>query len=122
MVVKIRTVVHETEDLDKIKRSLEDAFGIEFKIVNSELVADCNDLSCLAKMREQIKVRGIEPTVKEVIKNLSKGINETFIKLNKQAICKGFFNFIEEDLPLGVVEIIISMPKEKVFEYLELNP
>jgi len=117
-MIEIRTKLYETEDVDKLKKHLEEAFGIRFEISGSELIGKDEKLDCLSKMREQIKSRGIEPTVREVILTLSKREQGTKIKLNKQAICKGIFNFIEEDLPLGAIEINIDLPPEEVLNFL----
>lgn len=119
MEVEIKVKVFPTEDVEKLKESLASAFNSEFELRDGNLISRTK-LESLEKMRNQIKSREIEPTVKELILKFSED-GKVRLLLNKQAICKGVFNFLEEEeFPLGVVEIIIWMSAEKLISFLGL--
>ncbi|MCW1301249.1 MAG: RNA-binding domain-containing protein [Candidatus Nanoarchaeia archaeon] len=119
MEVEIRTRVFPTEDVEKLRRSLASAFNSEFEFRDGVLISTTK-LESLEKMKSQIKSREIQPTVKELILKFSED-GKVRLLLNKQAICRGIFNFVdEEEFPLGVIEVTIWMSGEELISFLEL--
>ena len=104
MKIKISTPIFPTEDSEKIKNSLENIFGISFKIKKDVISSESKNPEVLSTMKEKIQNARIKNTVLFLIEQ-NKTENTSKLKLNKQSAMAGKIHFVEEDYPLGNITI-----------------
>lgn len=119
MKIKIYTKIFPTEDVEKIKKSLENIFKVKFKKTKNKIYFKTNKLNVLENIRNKILESRIKNTVLYLIEK-NKTNNSSKIELNKQAIVIGKINFVEEKYPLGNVVIEFD-DVEKISKYLTFD-
>jgi hypothetical protein len=117
--VQVKAEVNLTEDLEKVKRAVENMFSMaEFEVKPSEkgslLVAKTKGMDGLTKLYNLLRRERIRDAARRV---LFKGLNENSITfyLNKQVAYAGHVSFCEPaaESPLGPIKVRITCDKPK---------
>ena len=103
MKITVTTLLHATEDTEKIKKAVEKVFpGMQFKISRKEIKGESSDSFALSYVREKIISKQIKSTARYLFLEYKTDKGTRFM-LNKQTLMIGKVNFVEEEYVLGNV-------------------
>lgn len=114
MRLRVEAEVRPTEDLEKVKRAIQNIFNIEsFRVAEAGeyrvLVGESGSIASLIKLREMIVRERIADTARRII---MRGSAEKYLsfKINKQAAFAGKLSFVEDDREssLGPINVFIE--------------
>lgn len=125
MLIRVKAEVHETEDLDKVKKAIENVATPQRLHVEGEggarfMVGEANSLEALLKLHEALRRQRILDAARSMIKRYSSSGIVRFY-LHKQAAYAGRVTFClpKRESPLGPIEITIETRKdEAVIDWL----
>ena len=102
--VTIRTVVHPTEDPERVRKAICNLFpNVEFNIEGDELVAQSEELTNFKNLIRKQKI--LDVTRSMMWRNRRAG--GTLLHINKQVAYVGKISYIEEDAPLGTMRAFL---------------
>ena len=122
VVVHVEVEVNPTEDLEKIKRAVENIFGVvEFKVESREwgllLVAETRGLEGLTKLYNLLRRERIRAAARRVFFSGLRNKSLVF-NLNKQVAHAGHISFSQQtaESPLGPINVQIRCdnPRELI--------
>jgi predicted RNA binding protein with dsRBD fold (UPF0201 family) len=128
-VVHIAVEVNPTEDLEKVKRAVENIFGavtfkIKSRIWGQLLLAETKGTEGLTKLANLLKREQILAAARKVLRS---GIHETSVifYLNKQVAYAGHVSFSQQtaESPMGPINVKISCGNpRKLVDWLAPKP
>lgn len=118
MLVRIEVEVHETEDVDKVKKAVESIAApqrlyIEEKGSARFVVGEADSLEALLKLHDALRRQRILDAARSMIKRYSSSGIVRFY-LHKQAAYAGrvVFCLPEKESPLGPIQVTIETDKD----------
>ena len=117
--IRARAEINLTEDLEKVKRAVENMFNMaEVEVKTSEkgslLIAKTEGMEGLAKLYNLLRRERIRDAARRVLFKGLRGSSITFY-LNKQVAYAGHISFCQPvaESPLGPIEVQITCDKPK---------
>ncbi|MBN2517774.1 MAG: hypothetical protein JXB14_02935 [Candidatus Altiarchaeota archaeon] len=108
MRVKVSAPVHPTERLEKVLDAVEYIFpAMEFKESGGVVSGVGNDRNSLVDFKERLKNQQIRDTARGLLRHFMED-NKIKFRINKQAACKAKINFVDFDVALGPIEVLIE--------------
>ncbi len=114
MRLRVEAEVRPTEDLEKVRKAIQNIFNVESLRVAEAgeykiLVGEAGSIASLIKLREMIVRERIADTARRIIMRNSAERYVSF-KINKQAAFAGKLSFVEDDREssLGPINIFIE--------------
>jgi hypothetical protein len=114
MIIKISSILNNTEDRDKVEKAIKNIFPTaSISLVNKNeekyLEVELKNLEDLRKFKTLLKIRKIRAAAKAIFLKGIKGKKITFY-LNKQVASVGQISFSEPigESPLGPIKVIIE--------------
>ncbi len=114
MIIKISSILNNTEDRDKVEKAIKNIFPtVSISLVNKNgekyLEAELKNLEDLRKFKTLLKIRKIRAAAKAIFLKGIEGKKITFY-LNKQVASVGQVSFSEPigESPLGPIKVIIE--------------
>lgn len=119
MKILISTPVYPTEDPKKISDALSKIFEkVSFKTSKTEISGESEDKGCLGYLKEKILAKRIKNTVRYLLLEYKDAEGVGFM-LNKQTALQGKLNFVEEEYPLGNINVKIKTKNmEEIVDYI----
>ena len=107
-IIRARSLVNPTEDLQKVIKSLSNVFDYDEIELGEGYVEISGEISCLLPLKEYLEKGRIRDTARKImLKGKSSG--EITFNLSKQAAYVGKINLIENELSsLGEIEVTIT--------------